>query len=395
MRIAFLTNFIPHYRRTFYEKLCGTSVYDWRVVRSAQGEPGREAYEGEIAVPGTLVKAVSWRLGSLTIRWQHGALREIQRFNPDFVILLGIPGTLSNWALLFWAKVAGKKIIIWGCGWDPRSHGFIAFWLKRVLSRIYYAFADRHLSYSTKGARYLEALGVAPERIRICYNGLELDGLAERHDAVLRFAHELRSRAVPDGGKLILYVGGWVADKRVDDLLHAFSKIDQTCNHVYLWIVGAGPDRSRLEELSQVLLIKNVRFFGRVGDEIESYFAAADFFVLPGHGGLAFNQAMYWGTPCIVSEADGTEDDLVIDGKTGFRFELGNRDSLLTALNACLRLPAADRERMGQAGRRLIVDRNNINAMVREFQRSIEELSTHFVPRSLPNTPGGDGTETA
>jgi glycosyltransferase involved in cell wall biosynthesis len=382
MRVAFLTNFVPHYRKTFYEKLCGGSAYEWMLVRSAQGEPGRDAYEGKIAVPGALVKGSSWRLGSFTIRWQHGAFRLISHFNPDLLILLGITGTLSNWILLLWSKAAGKKVIVWACGWDPQQPGSVASRLKRLLSRIYFRLPDRLLLYSSKGASYLEGHGVSRKKMRICYNGLDIDGLEEQQEAIRRCARVLRSETVPNSAKLILYVGALVADKRVDDLLYAFSKIDQNRDPSHLWIVGSGPNRDRLEQVSRELRLKNVRFLGRIGDEIESYFAAADFFVLPGHGGLAFNQAMYWGTPCVVSEADGTEDDLVIDGETGFRFQLGNRDSLFTALNACLRLPAADRGRMSQAARRLIVNRSNVNEMVAEFNRSIEELLAHPSPVS-------------
>jgi glycosyltransferase involved in cell wall biosynthesis len=243
-----------------------------------------------------------------------------------------------------------------------------------LLAKAYYSLADRLLVYSTKERVYLEELGVDRRRIRICYNGLDLEGLQERRESILESARQLRSGAVPEGARLILYVGGLIPDKRVDDLLYAFSSLDQSCTPVHLWVVGAGHARVSLEVLSHDLRIDNVRFLGRIVDDIESYFAAADFFVLPGLGGLALNQAMFWGTPCVASEADGTEDDLVINGRTGFRFELGNRESLLTALNACVGLPDPERERMGRAARALILSQSNVNAMVAEFNRSIAEL---------------------
>ena len=33
MRVCFLTNFITPYRKTFFEKLCANSAYDWLVLR--------------------------------------------------------------------------------------------------------------------------------------------------------------------------------------------------------------------------------------------------------------------------------------------------------------------------------------------------------------------------
>jgi len=141
-----------------------------------------------------------------------------------------------------------------------------------------------------------------------------------------------------------------------------------------LWLVGDGPDRMELERHAQALGITRCRFFGRIIDGVDKFFAAADFFVLPGIGGLAFNQAMFWGTPCIGSEADGTENDLVIDGRTGRRFVPGDRDSLKAALCDCAGMGAAQRRIWGNASRDLIIQRSNVSAMVGTFVGCIEDL---------------------
>ena len=117
-----------------------------------------------------------------------------------------------------------------------------------------------------------------------------------------------------------------------------------------------------------------MRFFGRIIDGVDAYFAAADVFVLPGLGGLAFNQAMFWRTPCIGGEADGTEDDLVMDGVTGFRFKPGDADSLRDAMQRALAMQPARRAEMGDAARRVIVERSNVNFMVQMFSRTLETM---------------------
>ena len=45
---------------------------------------------------------------------------------------------------------------------------------------------------------------------------------------------------------------------------------------------------------------------------------------MPGLGGLALNHAMASGLPVIASTADGTEEDLILHGETGFKFDYGN-----------------------------------------------------------------------
>lgn len=129
-----------------------------------------------------------------------------------------------------------------------------------------------------------------------------------------------------------------------------------------------------MERLVAQEVVPGVRFFGRIVDGVGAYFAAADVVVLPGIGGLALNEAMFWGRPCVVSVADGTEDDLVIDGVTGCRFADGDRGSLALAISRCLDLTADERKRWGDVGRQLIVERSNINRMVETFLTALSEL---------------------
>ena len=84
---------------------------------------------------------------------------------------------------------------------------------------------------------------------------------------------------------------------------------------------------------------------------------------------------MYWRTPCIGSEADGTEDDLVIDDKTGFRFVQGDQESLQAVMLKAMRLPRAQLAVMGNEARKVIVERSNVNHMVAVFNRALAELS--------------------
>ena len=130
-----------------------------------------------------------------------------------------------------------------------------------------------------------------------------------------------------------------------------------------------------IKRLAETLKMKRIVFWGRVIEDVDVFFAAADYFVLPGVGGLALNQALFWGLPCIVSEADGTEDDLVFENRTGFRFASNDENSLKTALQKCLALPEEQRVSLGFAGRRLVIERSNVNEMVKTFLLTIQRLT--------------------
>ena len=373
MRIAFLTNFIPPYRVTFYEKLCRGARHQVVVVHGqADQDSGRPHHQGDLDAPRLGVRNVERRLGPITLRWQAGALAGVRRLKPDAVVLLGMVGSVSTWLVLIWARATGRKVLIWACGWEPQVPGSLAWRLKQLVTRWFFGLAQVGLVYSSKGKAMLMSTGVPEAMLRICYNGIEIDEALAHEPAVLSQAAALRASHAPGAGPVFLYVGGLLPDKRVDLLLDAFRQVLSDVPEARLWVVGDGPSKQALHRQSAALFAAEVTWFGRIIDRVDAYFAAADVFVLPGIGGLAFNQAMLWRTPCIGSEADGTEDDLVLDGVTGFRFVPGDRASLVTAMHRAATFP--ERAGMAEAARALIVGRNNVTEMVETFQHEFDRL---------------------
>lgn len=67
----------------------------------------------------------------------------------------------------------------------------------------------------------------------------------------------------------------------------------------------------------------------------------ADLFVLPSRGlyetwGLAVNEAMHLGIPCLVSDRVGCQRDLVTEGETGWVFQATDFNSLQSKLATAL-----------------------------------------------------------
>jgi glycosyltransferase involved in cell wall biosynthesis len=244
------------------------------------------------------------RIGPFTIRWQRGAFGSLRALTPDVVILLGISGTLSNWIIALWARLKNIRVIMWTCGWEAQKRDSLAYSLKRRLMSMYYLLPHHMLVYSTKARDYMEEIGVPRSRVSVCYNGLETDHLAQGEKRVLREAEQLRLSEGVGNRTLFLYVGAMLKEKRVDLLLRAFAKLKNSADAL-LWLVGDGPDIGIFRRTAGTLGLSNVKFFGRIFEGVDTYFAAADFFVLPGLGGLALNQAMMWGFRAFVQRPTG------------------------------------------------------------------------------------------
>jgi glycosyltransferase involved in cell wall biosynthesis len=75
--------------------------------------------------------------------------------------------------------------------------------------------------------------------------------------------------------------------------------------------------------------------------EMPSRYLLADLFVLPSKGdfetwGLAVNEAMHMGVPCLVSDRVGCQRDLVTQGETGWVFDAMDPHALGRSLSVAL-----------------------------------------------------------
>lgn len=374
-KALFLFNFITPYRYTFFEKLCSISEFQWLIVHGLkEKEDGRPAYKGHVCFPNQGVEYKETKLGPFHVRWQKGVIDILRESQPDIVITLGIPSILSNWIAMIWARIHGSKTITWHCGWEEQIGNRFSLPIKQILSRLYLSLADEILVYSSKGAKYLSGIqGGQSENITVCYNGLDIEPLLLEEEEIRKIGKELRIREYVDEKRVFLYVGGMIKEKQVQLLLNAFQQLQEPEKSI-LWLVGDGPDLPEIKNLVQSKKLRNVKIWGRVIDGVDSLFVAADYFVLPGLGGLALNQALFWGVPCVVGEADGTEDDLVIDGQTGFRFIPNDMNSLKIALQKCIDLPEDQKVSFGSAGRDLILKRSNVDEMIKTFVSTIRNM---------------------
>ncbi len=125
----------------------------------------------------------------------------------------------------------------------------------------------------------------------------------------------------------ILYVGSLSENKGVQDLISAFSILITQRPDCKLLIVGDGPLRSDLENLTiQTGVADHVTFTGKVPhSEVWKYYRQSSVFVHPGHWNEPFGrtllEAISYGLPCIVSNI-GAPPEVV--GNAGLVFPRGN-----------------------------------------------------------------------
>jgi len=138
-----------------------------------------------------------------------------------------------------------------------------------------------------------------------------------------------RKAVAPNGERLIVHTSNFRKVKRVQDVVHVFSKIKDEIPSKLL-LIGDGPERHNIEQLCRDLnLCDDIRFLGKQ-DMVEEILSICDLFIMPSETesfGLAALEAMACQVPVISSNAGGIPE-LNINGVTGFMSNVGDVDDM-------------------------------------------------------------------
>lgn len=157
-------------------------------------------------------------------------------------------------------------------------------------------YLDSYTAVSTAATEYVAELTSEP--IAIVPNGIDLRKYTTNGDIIK-----------PDR-KSVLFVGRLEKRKGVMYLLRAMREVQQRLPDVCVDIVGDGPDRQKLQDMTKELGLKHVTFHGKVDDaEKVRMLHAASVFSSPARYGESFGivllEAMAAGTPIVAGDNPG------------------------------------------------------------------------------------------
>lgn len=211
----------------------------------------------------------------------------------------------------------------------------------------------------------------ASARISYIPNGIPLDA------AGLPISGKRGQRA--DRKKTIAVVGRLVPVKNVGAFLRAVPQMLAQRSDLHFLVVGDGPERAVLEEMTAELGVDAfVEFTGHVSD-ISSIWPAIDIYVLCSlHEGLsvALLEAMAHGIP-VVATAVGGNTEVLRHGYNGF---LVSEGSSISIAKACLELLSMSEDRVEsirRAGLKTISDHYSSVVCAQNYMKLYNELLMH------------------
>jgi len=160
-------------------------------------------------------------------------------------------------------------------------------------------------------------------------------------------------------GPTILFVGRFVLAKDLPELLRSFVTVHEEHPESQLVLVGDGPLKNRLENLSDSLgLNEAVSFAGYIQpEEVPAYYRGADVFALSSKResfGMVLLEAMACGTPIIAPNIDYIPE-IINEGRCGMLYEKGNKKELAEKLLRILESRELAAE-LGEQGRKRSVN---------------------------------------
>ena len=322
MKIAFLYDLVYPYSKGGVEK----RISDLAHLLSSRGHDvhvlGTHAWYGDphLPVDGVLFEGIAKPKGihskdgrrsvwqALTFALASG--RALLKRDFDFVEMQGMSPMACLVALVACRLRGIKAIVIWYEVWQEYWNDYLGVlgYLGRLVEWLVARLAPRNAAVSRLTADRLVGLGVSDV------------------DLLPIGIHFNRFRAVEPStrGAEIIYVGRLAAHKNVGLLIKAVQLLRSEGLNPSVHIIGDGPERHRLEEMTARAELTNIRFLGRVesDDEVVALMKAAKVFAFPSlrEGfGLAPLEAAACGLPVVaVAHASNASVELVEDGVTGF-----------------------------------------------------------------------------
>jgi len=258
-------------------------------------------------------------------------------------------------------------------------HGYIpSTWRVRLynaMDRIVLKFGTQVLAVSETIKRELVDSGLRPDRVHVVANGVESP---KNLDVTQAYREKRRKSLGMCGSDFVLgYVGRLSAEKGLKYLLSACARL-LIASEVPLRavVVGEGPQRSELEELSRNLGLADRVVFAGFQENVLPWLSCMDVFVLPSlteGTPMALLEAMGHGIP-VVASAVGGVPQVIQHGETGLLVLPGRAEEISEAA-LTLYGDAAVRQRLAQNALTLVKTRYGIEQWIGRMESEYQDLS--------------------
>ncbi len=291
--------------------------------------------------------------------------KEINKINPDAVIMFLHLRDVIVWPLVLWLKLKKIPVGFWTKGVNldnPKGR------LSHAMYRCMHAWCDGIILYSEHEIKYIKEKH--RHKVSIANNTLNFEDFPR----IVESKEEIKKELGIPFTKVVLSVGRMEEGggrKKIRHLIEVFKNMN--IRGAGLVIVGSGVDKVVLDGCGE-----NTTYLGEIFDpqhlQISRLFKMADVFSIPGHVGLGLNQAFFWGLPVVTEDGlQPPEIHYLIDGRNGFIVPENDVQELRRKIVYLLENDER-REEMGKNAKEDILREASVSNMFTGFKDCVDGL---------------------
>lgn len=314
-----------------------------------------------------------------------GIIKELFKENYDAIIIYS-HSSLTNKMALFAAKFLGIPIIFRDeIDFLKEPSGFKRLF-RRGFFHILFRMCDAFLYSYSLNSEFYKKFGASEEQLFFHPCAVDNEFLQEERERLAKKRKITKKELkIPEKNKVILFTGRIIELKRPFDILYAYEKLpDKIKNNTSLLFVGEGIQKKELQEYTKKKNIKDVHFIGfKKPSELPLYYSIGDLFVIASkedRSPKTMNEAMNFKMPIICTKNRvPTAEDMIINGRNGFFYEMGDTDELCKKIKKILSRKELRKE-MGKEALKT-VERWNFDKDVDATKRSLDYIHKNKIKK--------------
>lgn len=250
-----------------------------------------------------------------------GIEKYLQKKNFDCVLIFG-------WNNLYYLKgfylaIKNKIKIILRVETNLNSKiNFLKKFIKTILLRILFKRISYFLSIGKLNKKFYLYHDVNQKKIYPAPYFVD-----QKFFNIKKVKNTTKKKIKSESKKIVLFVGKLIDRKNPLEFLK-LAKLSKSQNQFKFLMIGDGYLKKKCQTYVKKNNLKNVSLIGFVNQkELREYYKVSDLLVVPSKyetWGLNINEAFVTNTPVICTFDCGASEDLIIDGKTGYKYKSGN-----------------------------------------------------------------------
>jgi glycosyltransferase involved in cell wall biosynthesis len=290
--------------------------------------------------------------------------RLFRRRRIDAVVTVGA-GDKMFWGRLA-ARRAGVPVIcsaLHSTGW-PDGVG--------RLNRLLTPLTDAFIAVAPPHGRHLvEVEGFPAEKVRVIPNGVDVDRFCPRGRDMMLAAQ----LGIPPAAPVAAILAALRPEKDHEMFLQVAAKLRERSADAHFLVIGDGPLRSRLEQLTRELSLTDCVHFLGTRSDVPALLSLATVVLLTSRNEanpVSILEALACGRPVVATRV-GSVPEMVLDGRVGYLVEPQDVAGMAERVGELFADPAKA-EIFGATGRQHVVAHGSLERMVWGYEQLLSEL---------------------